>query len=68
MSNLIDNCIDASHLITRAAAGRGKASGALKMMNKDRTSFAWVRRYVTAAAQVEEAELALLKIKKELGK
>ena len=68
MSNLLDNCLDASHLITRAAAGRGKASGALKMMAKDKTSFAWVRRYVTAAAQVEEAELALLRIKKDLGK
>lgn len=63
---MIDRCLDASLLITRAADGRRKASQALKMMAKDRHSIGWVRRYVAASAQVENAELALLKIKKEL--
>lgn len=66
MSSLLDNCLDASLLITRAASGRRAASQALKMMNKDRHSLGWLRRYVAASTQVEEAELALLRIKKEL--
>jgi hypothetical protein len=66
--SIIDAALDASMLVTRAAGARGKANGALKMMAKDKSSFAWVRRYVTASTQVEEAELALLRIKKELRK
>lgn len=64
--SLLDNCLDASLLITRAASGRSKASQALKMMAKDKHSFGWLRRYVAASTQVEEAELALLRIKKDL--
>lgn len=68
MSSLLDNCLDASLLITRAASGRSKASQALKMMNKDRNSLGWLRRYVAASTQVEEAELQLLRIRKDLNK
>jgi hypothetical protein len=64
----IDAYLDASLLITRAGSGRSKASQALKMAQKDPHSFGWLKRYVAASTQVEEAELALLKIKKELGK
>ena len=59
--------LEASLLITRAAGGRHAAHEALKRMKRHPRSFAWVRAYVTASTQVEEAELALLKIKKELG-
>jgi hypothetical protein len=64
----IDACIDASLLITRASSGRGRASQALKMIKNEPASFGWLKRYVAASTQVEEAELALLKIKREIGK
>lgn len=67
MSN-IDKCLDASLLITRAAGARGRASQALKMMNKDRNSLGWLRRYVAASAMLEEAEIELLTIKRGMGK
>jgi hypothetical protein len=60
--------VEASLLVTRAAGGRHAAHEALKRMKRNPRSFEWLKRYVTAAAQVEEAELALLRIKKELGK
>jgi hypothetical protein len=66
--SLLDNCLDASHLITRAASGRSRASQSLKMMKHEPHSLGWLRRYVAASTQVEEAELQLLRIKKELGK
>jgi hypothetical protein len=66
--SIVDNCLDASHLITRASGARGKASGALKMMKREPHSLGWLRRYVAASTQVEEAELQLLRIKRELGK
>jgi hypothetical protein len=65
--SLINSCLDASLLITRASSGRKNASQALKMMSKDRASLGWLRRYVAASAQVEECELALQRIKKELS-
>ena len=68
MSTLLNNCLDASQLITRAASGRRNASQALKMMGKDKRSLGWLRRYVAASAQVEDAELQLLRIKRELRK
>ena len=64
--SLLNNCLDASLLITRAAQGRRNASQALKMMATNKTSMGWVRRYVAASAQVEEAELQLLRIKRDL--
>jgi hypothetical protein len=60
--------LEASLLITRAAGGRHAAHEALRKMKRSPKSLAWVRAYVTASTQVEEAELALLRIKKELGK
>jgi len=66
--NAFEKGIEASLLITRAAGGRHAAHEALKRMKRNPRSFAWVRAYVTASTQVEEAELALLRIKRELGK
>ena len=60
--------IEASLLITRAAGGRHAAHEALKRMKRNPKSFAWLRAYVTASTQVEEAELQLLRIKRELQK
>ena len=60
--------VEASLLVTRAAGGRHAANEALKRMKRNPRSFAWLRNYVTASTQVEEAELQLLRIKKELGK
>jgi hypothetical protein len=66
--NAFEKGLEASHLITRAAGGRMDARKALNRMRHKPQSFDWLRRYVAASTQVEEAELALLKIKKELGK
>lgn len=66
--SVLDACLDASLLITRAASGRTKASRSIKMMKQQPQSFAWLRSYVAASTQVEEAEIALLRIKRELGK
>jgi hypothetical protein len=63
-----DKGLEASLLITRAAGGRHAAHEALKRMKRNPRSFAWLRNYVTASTQVEEAELQLLRIKKELQK
>jgi hypothetical protein len=60
--------VEASLLVTRAAGGRHAAHEALKRMKRYPQSFEALRKYVTASTQVEEAELALLRIKKELGK
>jgi hypothetical protein len=68
MSSTLDNCLDASHLITRAAGGRRNAHEALKQMKRAPKNPLWLRRYVAASTQVEEAELQLLRIKRELGK
>jgi hypothetical protein len=68
MSTHIDKCLDASALITRAAGSRRRAGQALKMLAKDPHSLGWLRRYVAASTMTEEAELQLLKIKRELSK
>lgn len=68
MSDLLNRCLDASHLITRAAGSRQRAAQALKMMQNDPHSVGWVRRYVIASAMLENTELELLKIKNEMGK
>ena len=68
MNSSIDNCLEASLLITRAAGARSAASQSLKQMRRDPSSLGWLRRYVIASAQVENAELELIKIKKELTK
>ena len=60
--------VEASLLITQAASGRYSAHQALKKMKRNPKSFAHLRAYVAASTQVEEAELALLRIKKDLGK
>jgi hypothetical protein len=60
--------VEASLLITQAAGGRYNAHQALKKMKRNPRSFAWLRAYVAASTQVEEAELQLLRIKRELGK
>lgn len=64
----LDKGVEASLLITRAAGGRHAAHDALKKMKRWPRSFAWVRAYVTASTQVEEAELQLLRIKRDLNK
>lgn len=53
-------------LITRAAGGREKIGKALKNLRRRPQSFKSLRAYVAATAQVEEAELAILIIKREL--
>jgi hypothetical protein len=63
----IDRCLDASLLITRAASGRRNVNQALKMLNRGSRSFVALRRYVAASTQVEECELALQRIKKDLS-
>lgn len=66
--NVLERCLDASHTITRAEAGRSKAWEAIRKMRRRPTSFKAVRDYVAASTMVEEAELALRQIKKDLGK
>ncbi len=55
-------------LITRAEMGRERAWTALRRMRRQKKALAALRDYVAASAMLEEAELALLKIKRELGK
>jgi hypothetical protein len=55
-------------LITRAEMGRERAWSALRRMRRQRKALAALRDYVAAAAMLEEAEIALLKIKRELKK
>ena len=66
--SILDRCLDASHTITRAEGGRSKAWEAIRKMRLRPTSFKAVRDYVAASTMVEEAELQLLRIKRELGK
>lgn len=66
--SIIDRALDASLAVNVASAGRRNASHALKMMAHEPQSFAWLRRYVLASSQVEEAELALLKMKREIAR
>jgi hypothetical protein len=68
MSALLNRCLEASLTITRAEAGRSKAWEAIRKMRRRPTSFKAVRDYVAASTMVEEAELALLRIKRELNK
>lgn len=63
--SIIDRALEASLAVNVATAGRRNASHALKMMAHEPQSFAWLRRYVLASTQVEEAELALLRMKKD---
>jgi len=67
MSDMLDRCLDASLLITRAASGRHKARKALYNLKRHPKSFAWLRNYVAAAAMTEEAELELLSIKRRMA-
>jgi hypothetical protein len=60
--------VEASLLVTQAACGRHNAHEALKKMKRWPQSFTWLRAYVAASTQVEESELQLLRIKRELGK
>jgi hypothetical protein len=61
---VIERAIEASLTITRAEAGRLRAWEALRKMRRRPKSFKAVRDYVAASTMVEEAELALLRIKK----
>lgn len=63
-----ERALEAAHLITRAEQGRERASSALRRMRRQKKAIAALRDYVAAAAMVEEAEIALLKIKREIGK
>lgn len=58
---------EASLLITRAEMGRERAWSALRRMRRQKKALAALRDYVAASAMVEEAEIELLKIKRELG-
>jgi hypothetical protein len=55
-------------LITRAEMGRERAWTALRRMRRQKKALAALRDYVAASAMVEESELALLKIKRDIGK
>ncbi len=59
---------EASMLITRAEMGRERAWSALRRMRRRKKALSALRDYVAAAAMLEEAEIALLKIKRELKK
>lgn len=66
--SILEQALDASHTITRAEAGRSRAWEALRKMRRRPNSFKAVRDYVAASTMVEEAELALRQIRKDLGK
>ncbi len=66
--NAFERAAEASLLITRAEQGRERAWSALRRMRRQTKAIAALRDYVAAAAMVEEAEIALLKIKREIGK
>jgi hypothetical protein len=66
--NAFEKALEASHLITRAEQGRARAWSALRRMRRQKKGMAALRDYVAAAAMTEEAELALLKIKREIQK
>lgn len=67
-SPAVNRALDASLAINVAAAGRRDAAHALKMMAREPQSFGWLRRYVLASTKVEQAELALQKIKREIAR
>lgn len=62
---IIERAIEASLTVTRAEAGRLRAWEAIRKMRRRPTSFKAVRDYVAASTMVEEAELALLRMKKD---
>ncbi len=55
-------------LITRAEMGRERAWSALRRMRRQKKALAALRDYVAASTMVEEAEIELLKIKRELSR
>lgn len=63
-----ERAIEASALISRAEMGRERAWTALRKLRRQKVGKTALRDYVAAAAMLEEAELALMRIKKEIGK
>ena len=64
--SILEKCLEASMMITRAEGGRRKTGKALKALRRNPRSYNALRDYVAATTQTEEAELAILAIKREL--
>jgi hypothetical protein len=64
----LDDVVRVSELIARANTGRERAFAALTKMSRKRKAFAVLRDYVAAAAAVEEAELELQRIRKDIAR
>jgi 3-hydroxyisobutyrate dehydrogenase-like beta-hydroxyacid dehydrogenase len=59
--------MDALALVQRAGIARTRVRQAQKMMRAHPHSFGWVKQYVMSSTAQEEAELALLRMRKDLS-
>ena len=64
LMSLHDRMTDAMALVQRAGMARTRVRQAKKMLQTNPTSFGWVKQYVISSTALEEAELALLRMRK----